>query len=309
MNASVFTIIGAAHDDQTIQLSGATHLHRTNPAIQHVTAGGVAANIARHLAAGMAGHGHRPHFIGVAGQRQRDMLLGEFAAQGIKAVFIAKDGPTPSYTAVLDSDGELVVGAACMALYDDVRPVDINAHLPQTGTVIIDANFPADVIAAIADNLALPISLFAAGTSVEKIDRLTPIIQRLDGLVLNRAEAAVLCAEADAPLDISVKDMALNLVAKVRRGGFVLVSDGGDAAALAIGNDVVSIIPPVINPLNVNGAGDVMAAALFGYAGRNKAIAKADMQQALEQAVQAGADYAAGANLRDRELERADEIH
>ena len=46
-------------------------------------------------------------------------------------------------------DGELLVGAAAMAL-GDVLPAMIMPHLDPTAALVIDANFPEDVVLALA---------------------------------------------------------------------------------------------------------------------------------------------------------------
>ena len=47
----VFHICGGGHLDRHLHLEGEVVLGRTNPAAQRIEIGGVAANIARHLAA------------------------------------------------------------------------------------------------------------------------------------------------------------------------------------------------------------------------------------------------------------------
>lgn len=298
MIISAVTIIGAAHRDQTIRVTGAAHMNRTNPAIGFSRAGGVAANIARHITTDRDGKNKKLQFIGATARDQGDELASQFRAIGVKSHFVTVDGPTPSYTAILDNAGDLIIGAACMDLYDAVTPADIIPHLPRTGTVVTDANFPANVLAAIAAEIPMALSLFAAGTSVEKVDRLRPILPRLDGLVLNRAEAQQITG-MDEP-----SQMARILIAQMRPRAFVLVSDGGDDAVLAQDDHLVICSPPSLetadNPAgnpNVNGAGDAMAARLFmRYAeGASKQRQDEDgLRALLSDALAAGANYAAG---------------
>ena len=74
-------------------------------------------------------------------------------------------------------------------------------------------------------------------------------------------------------------------------GATVLVSDGGDVAALATADAVVTARPPAVELVNANGAGDVMAARLFYDLVKDGAMVAQDR---LERALAAGAAYAAG---------------
>ena len=127
--------------------------------------------------------------------------------------------------------------------------------------------------------------MFAAATSVAKVGRLAGCLARLDALVLNRSEAAILAGEAP------VADMARALAADLRPGGVVLVSDGGDQAALAKGGDCVTASPPPLELVRANGAGDAMAATLFWGL---TATPAAGLAAHLDAALAAGADFAAG---------------
>jgi len=307
MITSMIFIIGAAHVDLSIHIGGPISMGRTNPASQQTAAGGVAANIARYLASDKrsapsvifgAARGQfsmRVQFLGVSNLDQFDSLARHLYGFGIKSQFVTIAGQSPSYTAILDNAGELVIGAACMDLYDAITPDDVIPYLPQTGSVVMDANFPEKVLRAVAETIPLTMSLFAAGTSIEKVERLLPIMGRLDGLVLNRAEAAMLVAKG------STAQMAQQLAALMRSRGFVLVSDGADVAALAQDGVIVEAAPKPLETSrtirSVNGAGDAMAARLFGLylQGASRIRPTSDiLNELLQDALAAGAAFAAG---------------
>jgi sugar/nucleoside kinase (ribokinase family) len=318
------TLIGACHCDRTIRLSGATRLHRTNPVTSVITPGGVVANIARAMALEISSvprlgeyipNDSLPSldFIGAAALNDAVLnvtalnvtALGDaapnpsLAASGITARFAFIDAPPPSYTAILDTTGELVIGAADMALYDRVRPDDILPLVPKNpAAVVIDANFPASTLVALGASLAAECRLFAAGTSPEKIVRLVPLLTRLDGLVLNRAEAIALAGD-DA---VDSATLAVGLAAQLRDGGCVLISDGADNAVLAVGETVVTVKPPEITASseifvkNVNGAGDVMAGVFFCHwldSDAQSLNTATKMTEILTTAVAAGASFVA----------------
>ena len=277
----VFHICGGCHLDRHLYLQGEAVPGRTNPASQRIGIGGVAANIARHLAA----RGGQAHFTGVQPADEISALGTRLRAAGVDPNIIPLEGEVPGYTAIVAADGELVVGAASMALYDEVTPDMVLEGIIGDGPLVIDANFPESVLQAICQAQPQTRPVFAAATSVAKVGRLAGCLARLDALVLNRSEAAVLAGEAP------VAGMACALAARLRPGGAVLVSDGGNQAALARGDDCVTASPPPLDLVRANGAGDAMAAALFwGLA----ATPDAGLAAHLEAALEAGADFAAG---------------
>ncbi len=277
----VFHICGGCHLDRHLYLQGEAVPGRTNPASQRIGIGGVAANIARHLAA----RGGQAHFTGVQPADEISALGTRLRAAGVDPNLIPLEGEVPGYTAIVAADGELVVGAASMALYDEVTPDMVLEGIIGYGPLVIDANFPESVLQAICQAQPQTRPVFAAATSVAKVGRLAGCLARLDALVLNRSEAAVLAGEAP------VAGMACALAARLRPGGAVLVSDGGNQAALARGDDCVTASPPPLDLVRANGAGDAMAAALFwGLA----ATPDAGLATHLEAALEAGADFAAG---------------
>ena len=277
----VFHICGGCHLDRHLYLKGEAVPGRTNPASQRIGIGGVAANIARHLAA----RGGQAHFTGVQPADEISALGTRLRAAGVDPNLIPLEGEVPGYTAIVAADGELVVGAASMALYDEVTPDMVLEGIIGYGPLVIDANFPEAVLQAICQAQPQTRPVFAAATSVAKVGRLAGCLARLDALVLNRSEAAVLAGEAP------VAGMACALAARLRPGGAVLVSDGGNQAALARGDDCVTASPPPLDLVRANGAGDAMAAALFwGLA----VTPDAELAAHLEAALAAGADFAAG---------------
>ena len=267
---------------------------RTNPATSSALPGGVAANIARCI------RQHRPDmkitFIGAAATGDDD-AASSLRDAGIDVAFCRLDGSHPSYNAILDHNGELIIGVADMALYDTVAPTDIIPLLPKhPQAVIVDVNFPAETLATIAARLSDDCRLYATGTSVQKVHRLVPLMDRLDALVLNRAEACELAGKMGA-----VDKLATILSASLRPDAPVLVSDGAEPAALAGRGEVVSSAPPKITLVNANGAGDAMAAAFFclcldrAMGPPNTALTSAEiLEDMLAGALAAGANFAAG---------------
>jgi pseudouridine kinase len=286
-----FTVCGGCHIDRQLRLSAPPQPGRTNPATSRERLGGVATNIACQL----AGLGASVRLVSVQPPDSLAVVASRLADIGIDPWLAPLAGEPPGYTALLAPDGELLIGAAAMALYDMVpasviQPAIEGSTEGSTGPIILDANFPADTITAIAGEFGTARSLCAAGTSIAKVTRLMAVLPSLDALVLNRGEATALLGEA-GPVD----RMGLALAADMRGNGLVLVSDGADMAALASGGDVVTARPPRIRLMNANGAGDVMAARLFFDLETRPDMALATR---LDAALAAGAGYAAGARTQ-----------
>jgi sugar/nucleoside kinase (ribokinase family) len=286
-------VIGACHPDITLQLEIETAVGRTNPANTCILPGGVAANIARALWASDVNL--RIEFVGAASEND-DRAEKWLQSSGIVSEFLRVDAAPPTYTAILDQHGELLIGSADMGLYGRVLADNLIPMLPeQPRTVIIDANFPAEVLLAVAQSLPDRTKLFAAGTSIEKVDRLFPLMTRLDALSLNRAEAGKLTGA-----DNGVAALAGSLLTKLHRpDARILVSDGADLAALACGGKVVVSHPPKIELTNANGAGDAMAAAFFQAcldtpeAKDDTPAVRRELADMLDLALAAGAAHAA----------------
>lgn len=252
-----FIVVGALHIDTIIQLQNESRFGRTNAAKKKSVIGGVASNIARSLRWSDA----NLHIAFVGAMAEDDDRAEKWLElSGIDSEFLRMDGAPPTYTAILDQHGELLIGAADMGLYERVLADDLLLMLPeQPRTVVIDANFSAEVLLAVSQSLPDRTKLFAAGTSIEKVSRLSPLMTRLDALSLNRAEAGKLTGADDG-----VAALAAGLSEKLQRpGARILVSDGADLAALASGSEVVVRYPPEVELTNANGAGDAMAATFF----------------------------------------------
>ncbi len=87
---------------------------------------------------------------------------------------------TPSYTALIDRDGELIVGFADMALYDlafpkQIRRAKVREVIAAADAVLCDANLPASALERLVA-LAIGRPVYAIAISPAKAVRLMPVL-------------------------------------------------------------------------------------------------------------------------------------
>ena len=252
-------VLGGAHIDRRGRISGETAQGASNPGTWFEEPGGGGFNAARNLAR----LGFQVTMISPRGGDAIGEMVGEAADYaGIDdRPFVFLDRKTPSYTAIIEKDGNLVIALADMDLYRFFVPRRLSIRWVQDAfathdLILFDANLPEETIAAIvakAHFLSKPVAAIAI--SPAKVVKLRSCIGDIDYLFLNEAEAAALAgrqpAEAEdwPPLlnEIGIRN------AVVTRGRRELV-------ALCQGR-AVTLQPPVAETVaDVTGAGDSLAA-------------------------------------------------
>ena len=139
--------IGGANIDRKFHLNERTQLGTSNPASMTVSVGGVARNIAENL--GRLDHNVR--LLTVAGNDSDwDVIAGESSAfMDVSDVGQLIGKSTGSYSAVLDSEGELVIAMANMEVYDSLTPVYLEEKsrmISNASMIIIDLNCPKESV-------------------------------------------------------------------------------------------------------------------------------------------------------------------
>lgn len=195
------------------------------------------------------------------GDAAGDAVAAAIAASGIEdlsAIFL--DRATPSYTALLDRDGDVVAALADMELYElafakQLRRAKAREAVEGADAVLCDANLPEAALSKLAEIADKP--LFAIAISPAKAVRLGPILDRLSCLYMNRREAAVLAGIAtDATPEEFIRGLR---AAGLERG---VVTAGGSAVFAFDGDGLVAIAPPAPRRIvDVTGAGDALAGA------------------------------------------------
>ncbi len=267
-------VLGGAHIDRRGRLDGPTRMGASNPGRWLEEPGGGAFNAACNLARLDC----RVRMIAPRGGDAYGERVADAAEQaGIEdcpVVFL--DRATPSYTAILEADGNLIVALADMALYDlfsarRLKSRSMRDSLALAPRLLCDANLPGETIlalAASANRLGKPIAAIAI--SPAKATKLKACLPHHDHVFMNAAEAEVLAgARAEHPADWPVLLRRAGL-----RAGTVTMGAG---ATVAFDESCTALLaPPRLDEISdVTGAGDAFAAGYLSASIAGEPIAEA----------------------------------
>ncbi|AZO23463.1 carbohydrate kinase [Mesorhizobium sp. M1E.F.Ca.ET.045.02.1.1] len=249
--------LGGAHIDRRGQVSGAYVPAASNPGVMREDVGGGVFNALRSVVK----RGVSASLLSVrGGDAAAETVASAIAGAGIadlSVVFL--DRTTPSYTALIDSEGELIVGFADMGLYDlafpkQIRRAKVREAIAEADAILCDANLPTAALERLVAQ-AGDRPIFAIAISPAKVVRLAPLLGNLSLLFMNRREAAAL-----AGADMS----GLELVNALRRVGLTagVVTAGGAPVLGFDESGVFAIDPPAPRRVaDVTGAGDALTGA------------------------------------------------
>jgi pseudouridine kinase len=254
--------VGGANMDIKCRIAGTTVMGSSNPGATVLSPGGVARNVAHNLAR----LGVSAALVSAVGRDAfgRQILAATAAAGVDMGGVLRAAGASGSYSAVLDTKGELVLGVAAMAVLEQLTPRRLSAQrkrLAAADLIVADSNLPIDTLDWLIDFAAARrVKLALETVSVPKGGRLKRLLaagRPLFALFCNRAEAAALTGrlrlqEAARRLhERGVRHVGIGLG---RRGMFV--SDGEERR-------IVPTLPARV--VDVTGAGDAaVAGTLYG---------------------------------------------
>ncbi|MGB3814252.1 MAG: carbohydrate kinase family protein [Shinella sp.] len=281
MTDRTILVMGGAHVDRRGRIAGETAPGASNPGAWFVEAGGGAFNAARNLSR----LGHRVRLVSPrGGDADGDIVAAAAAAAGVEDTpFIFLDRATPSYTAIIERDGNLVIALADMELYRLFSPRRIQQRamreaIAAAAVILADANLPAETLAAMCDaaqGAGVPIAGIAI--SPAKVGRFQNCLPALSFLFMNEAEARTLTGadpENAAGWPLALRAAGLSAGVVTRGGKGVIAFDETRAVLVA---------PPEIPALgDVTGAGDSLASGFL-----SAWMGGADIGQALRHGVAA----------------------
>jgi pseudouridine kinase len=227
-------------------------LYTSNIGVMRSSVGGAARNVAETLAR----LGRRVELVTAVGDDgEGRQILAHTAAAGVEVAHcrVLPGRRTASYTAILSGTGELVIGLADMEVLDALTAADADAAGDDPGRLLfLDANLPEITIAHVIARKTGPVA--AGPVSVQKSSRLREHLAGLDYLFLNRFEAEALLGFGG-----KLPTLAADLAAGPVPHGVVT---GGVEGAIAWSHRQTRRLAPCpCDPVNVNGAGDALAAA------------------------------------------------
>lgn len=254
--------------------------------------GGVAMNIAMTLVR----LGLRPTLLSAVGRDpEGDALVAEARLMGIDTALLYRsdDLPTDRYMAIEGAGGLVAAiadahsleaaGDRILAPLGDGRLG--TAQAPFDGPVALDGNLSERLLAEIAaGDLLARADLRVAPASPGKALRLLPLLRHARATLYVNLEEAGLLLGRTAP---SAESAARAL--RDRGAARVLVTDGGNDAAMADGARILTARPPPVLVTRVTGAGDTFMAAHIAAEIRGRAA-----ESALRDALSAAAAYVSG---------------
>jgi len=275
-------VIGAVNVD-----IGATSLSPlvqgdSNPGRVVTSLGGVGCNIARNLCllgvdAAMVTVLGEDHFADTvrAAAREAGLDLSHSA--------VIPGASTSTYVYVADSTGDMAVAVNDMAIYDHITPDFLARRLDFINSaklVVIDANLPAESIAWLCDNCAVPI--VADPVSTVKAEKLRPVLGKLFALKPNRMEAESLSG-VTIDSEEGAARAAEKLLATGLRQVYISLSSRGICAASRTG-ERARFGCPKEHIVSATGGGDAMVAALTA-----SILRRDGLTEAAQNAICAGA--------------------
>ncbi|WP_439627467.1 carbohydrate kinase family protein [Shinella sp.] len=283
MTGKTILVMGGAHVDRRGRIAGETTPGASNPGGWFVEAGGGAFNAARNLAR----LGHAVRLVSPrGGDADGDIVAAAAAAAGIEDTpFTFLDRATPSYTAIIERDGNLVIALADMGLYRLFSPRRLQQRamreaVAAAGLILTDANLPAETLGAMAKAAAAAgVPIAGIAISPAKVVRFEQTLSALAFLFMNEAEARTLTGAApENPADWPKALRAAGLAAGV-------VTRGGRGVIAFDATGAVLVTPPEIPALgDVTGAGDSLASGFV-----SARLAGRDLGEALRHGAAAAA--------------------
>ena len=225
----------------------------SNPVTVSTSVGGVAANVARGLAA-LDRRATLAARIG-ADQAAESSQIRHAVVDLISPLLVVDTArPSASYTTLIEPDGRLYVGLADMDVHDDWDHADLDravAHADHAGLWFVDANLPEFALARMSFLARGTRTLAANGVSARKAVRLAGCLERIGVLFANAEEAAALGIDARAPL----------------RGGehVTIVTHGAAGLCVAVGENTFEVPAPSLPgpAVDETGAGDCLIAGVL----------------------------------------------
>ena len=261
-------LFSGAHFDVTGRLAGPAIAGVSNPGRMERHPGGASLNAASIAAAlGLPCSLSSPIGEDADGPALRNVV----ATRGIgDALFELPDVVTGTYTAIMQNDGDMVIGLADLGIYEQAGA---HAYLEagdgaslKTRAWFLPANLTEQALAELC-SAAGDRFLAMASISPAKSVRLKGMLGNCDLLFTNRGEAAAITGLADA----GTEELAQALAELGVNAG--TISDGAKPLVWWAGSNGGTLQGETVGTLaDVNGAGDALAGATLAALAKGKAL-------------------------------------
>lgn len=262
---SRITCIGGANLDRKARSKQKVLLQTSNPVTLTEACGGVARNIAENLGR----LGCTTSLITCVGDdKEGKWILQETKKHGIdiSQVWILPQERTGTYTALLDTDGEMVIALANMDIYEKITPDMIAEkwpHIASSQAVFLDTNLTEECINYLIKRCRdEKIPLYIDPVSSTKAKKLPACLEGIETILPNREEAEIL-----AEMNIRSLSECQEACHKIRKRGVknVVVTLGEQGIFYSSMESSEHIPPYKADIVDVTGAGDALASGfLYG---------------------------------------------
>lgn len=283
-------------------IAGETTPGASNPGAWMEEAGGGGFNAARNLSR----LGFSVRMISPRGGDATGEAVAEAArhANVEDTPFVFLDRRTPSYTAIMERDGNLVIALADMELYALFSPRRLRIRavreaIMSADLILCDANLPPDTLKAIGiAATACRKPLAAIAISPAKAVRFKHCLTNIDMLFMNEAEARAITGTTVE----SVSQWPELLRSAGLRGG--VVTRGAEEVVAFSPDDTVLLHPPRLSLVkDVTGAGDALASGYIAATLQGLGMAQALKRGAAAAAITVQSPFAASPDLSPKTLD------
>lgn len=267
MKNKTIICVGAALIDESYQFDNQPCEGTSNPSVYYKTSGGVARNIAHHLAL----LGETVELISHFGaDTDGTWLQQECTKYGIGISYaIIDEGDTGRYAAFLSPEGDLIYGAVSTHFEELITPAFLQSKLnflKSASLIVLDCNLSKDSIQWLINvGQTENIPVIIEPVSVAKASKLAKL--NLKDVLLITPNMEELCAFNDSTKSLTAQGIIAHLLDSGLKN--LWIRKGKSGSILYSKNHQYQLDAPTVSVSDSNGAGD---AALSGwiYAWLNK---------------------------------------
>ncbi|MFZ7942978.1 MULTISPECIES: PfkB family carbohydrate kinase [Bacillaceae] len=256
--------IGGANIDRKFHVKTKAQFGTSNPIQSTQSVGGVARNIAENLGR----LGTDVTLLTTSGADSDWSFISESSIlyMNLDHVTQIPGMSTGSYTAVLDTDGELIIALADMEVYEEITPDLLRKQdllLSRAKCIVADLNCPKETLQFLshfAQNHERPIVLIPV--SSPKMNRLPDNLEGITWLITNRDES-----EMYFNCEINSEESWRHALEKWLSLGIenVVITNGKKGAMIGNNEEGIFYIPSIETKeiVDVTGAGDAFSSAVI----------------------------------------------